>query len=164
VATVFRDAKGRSWEVVINVCTARRVKDLVGLDLFSRASPSPFDAMAADPVLLVNVLWAIVSKQAEARGVADEDFGAALVGDPISHATDALLQEFARFFPTGQRLLLERALADAKAMEQDAVSRFSKFATSSPASRASIPVRKPWRRCAAWLWRALVFRGGRRPA
>ena len=50
-------------------------------------------------------------EEAESKGVSDTDFGKAMAGDPIEHATQALLEELVGFFPNRtQRDVLGKVL------------------------------------------------------
>lgn len=99
--TAFSDNTGRAWEVVVTVATLKRVRSLAGVDLMDIADPDAnlIGRLAADPVLLVDSLFAVVKPQADARGVTDEEFGAALAGDAVADATDAMLEAVVDFFP-----------------------------------------------------------------
>src|SRR5690606_36486963 len=99
IMRTFKDSEGREWAIAINVATARRVKDLAGVDLLSASDGKLLHELADDPMLLANVLWAIVQPQAQSREVSDEQFGQALGGESIDKATTALLQELVDFFP-----------------------------------------------------------------
>jgi len=99
----FRDAEGREWQIAVNVATIKRVRDALDLDLLAAGDPDPTkDAivrLAGDPILLADTLFVLCREQAETRGVTDEQFGAALAGDPIDRATEALLAEIVDFTP-----------------------------------------------------------------
>lgn len=153
----FKDSEGREWAIAINVATARRVKDLAGVDLLSASDGKLLHELADDPMLLANVLWAIVQPQAQSRNVSDEQFGEALSGESIDKATTALLQELVDFFPAHRRgpmqaalgkltTMLDRSAAVAlervNAIDVEAIlATLGKPSTSLPESSASTPDR-----------------------
>lgn len=100
----FTDNDGREWVVSVNVAAVKRVRALTGVDLLGLLDPSSCVAeKLADPVTLCDVLFAVVSPDADKRGVASECFGAAMGGDAIDSATAALMAEVVDFFPSAQR-------------------------------------------------------------
>ena len=107
----FRDADGREWPVTVDVNAAKRVRNMVGVNLLD-ITGGLFDKLS-DPITLVDVLYAICKPVADERKVSDEDFGRCLLGDPIDSATEALLEELVDFFPSQRReylrTLLERS-------------------------------------------------------
>jgi len=66
----------------------------------------PFEQLALDPLLLVDVLWLICETQATERGVTSEVFGESL-GDRIDEAVVALEAAVVNFFPASKRSLLQ---------------------------------------------------------
>lgn len=116
----FKDNAGRSWVVSVNVDTIKRVRALVNVDLLTVLDGQLIERLAGDPVLLCDVLYAVLKPEADTQGVSDVDFGKALAGDAIEHATAALLEELADFFPQAKRRLLGKALSKLKAVEQAA--------------------------------------------
>jgi hypothetical protein len=95
----FRDNAGRTWAVSVDVAAIKRVRALAGFDLLSVMDGKAVDRLIADPVLLCDVLCAVCRPDAERLGVTDEDFGRAMAGDAIDHATQALLEELVSFCP-----------------------------------------------------------------
>jgi hypothetical protein len=95
----FRDNAGRTWAVSVDVAAIKRVRALAGFDLLSVVDGKAVDRLIADPVLLCDVLCAACRPEAERLGVTDEDFGRAMAGDAIDHATQALLEELVSFCP-----------------------------------------------------------------
>ena len=102
---IFKDTQGRSWSVTIDIGTAKRVRDVTGCDLLD-STGAVLDALSADTIQLVDVLWVIVMPQARQIGISDEQFGASLNGDVIEQATEALVQEMLDFCPTRKANLL----------------------------------------------------------
>ena len=95
----FRDNAGRTWTVSVDVAAIKRVRALAGFDLLSVIDGKGIDRLVLDPVLLCDVLCAACRPEAERLGVSDEDFGRAMAGDAIEHATRALMEELVSFCP-----------------------------------------------------------------
>jgi len=96
----FRDKIGRDWSVEVNVAAMRRVRGLVGVDLMEIVEGTLIERLIRDPCLLCDVLYAVCRPQAEAAGISDEDFGAAMAGDAIEDGTNAMLEELVDFCPS----------------------------------------------------------------
>ena len=110
----FTDNAGRTWTVAINVDALKRVRSLCDVDLMQIVGDGGklLDRLMADPVLLCDVVFAVCKEEAESKGISDADFGKAMAGDPIEHATQALLEELVGFFPNRtQRDVLGKVLA-----------------------------------------------------
>jgi hypothetical protein len=97
---VFKDNAGREWTVEINVAALKRVKSLAEVDLLGVLDGTLVERLIRDPVLLCDAVYAICKPQADEREVTDEDFGRAMAGDAIEHATGALLEELVSFCPS----------------------------------------------------------------
>lgn len=98
----FKDNGGREWTVEVNVAALKRVRGLVGVDLMQvvEGTGGLIERLIRDPVLLCDVVFAVCRTEAETRGVPDEEFGRAMAGDAIEHATAALLEELVSFCPS----------------------------------------------------------------
>lgn len=111
----FKDANGKSWQVVIDVSAMKRVRDLTGVNLYSLVDEQakPLGALLGNPVQLVDVLYVLCKEQADAANVSDETFGRSFNGDVLEAATDAFLEELFGFFPKRQRETLAKMKAKA---------------------------------------------------
>lgn len=98
----FKDNADRQWQVEVNVAALKRVRGLVGVDLMQaiEGSGGLIEKLVRDPVLLCDVVYALCKPEADGRGVSDEDFGRAMAGDAIEHATAAVLEELVGFCPS----------------------------------------------------------------
>jgi len=96
----FTDNADRSWTVQINVAAIKRVRDLTGVDLLEIVEGKLIERLIRDPILLCDIVYAVCKPQADPRNVTDEDFGKAMAGDAIEHATAALLEELVSFCPS----------------------------------------------------------------
>ena len=120
----FIDSQDRTWILSVTVNTIRRVRDLVGVDLMTlitgdaKGQPEQLEKLAADPVLLVDTLYAIIKPQADEAGVSDQQFGESLDGDVLDCAITALLEATIDFFPKGRQTALTKLLNQAKQVDQ----------------------------------------------
>jgi NAD-dependent oxidoreductase involved in siderophore biosynthesis len=117
----FKDNAGRTWTVGIDVAAIKRVRSLLDVDLMGAVEGKLLERLVSDPVLLCDVIYVVCKPEADAQNVSDEDFGRAMAGDAIEHATTALLEELVDFFPQGKRRVLHKALAKLQAVEARAV-------------------------------------------
>ena len=108
---VFTDNAGRVWTVAINVNAIKRVRALANVNLLEVIEGTLLERLIRDPVLLCDVAYAVCKPEADKVGVSDEEFGQAMAGDAIDHATKALLEELVGFSPSRQgRANLQRIL------------------------------------------------------
>lgn len=113
----FTDNAGRTWAVAINVATIKRVKDLLGLNLMEAVTGKLIERLEEDICQYVNVIYCVCKKEADEKGVTDEQFGEALAGDALEAATDAFLDELIDFFPQAKRLIFRKAFQKRKEAE-----------------------------------------------
>lgn len=113
----FLDTRGRTWIITINVDAIRRVRALLGVNLLDVVEGNLLERLVSDPILLCDILFALIRPEAEARQISDEDFGRALGGDALDQATNALLEELVDFFPSGKRVVLRKALEKLRTLE-----------------------------------------------
>lgn len=118
----FKDNKGRTWEISLNVLQMKRIRARLGVDLVNvitldkdgAVKVDLVDRIANDPCLLVDILWVLVEEQAKKANVSDAEFGEALAGDAISEATKVFLDELVDFFPAPRRLFLKKTVEVAR--------------------------------------------------
>jgi len=121
----FTDNNGRAWALIINVATLKRVRALCDVDLTKvveldeKGQPCTklLEQLSSDPVLLVDVLYAICKPECDRQNISDEDFGTAMAGDAIDHAASALLDEIVDFFPAAKRLTFQKVLTATRRFE-----------------------------------------------
>ena len=124
----FTDNKGRTWMLEVTVATIKRVRALCKVDLNSiveldknnKPSAELLERLSSDPVLLVDVLYAVCKPQADKLGITDEDFGESMAGDAIEHATTALLEEVIDFFPEAKRMVMQKILSASRKFSEAA--------------------------------------------
>jgi hypothetical protein len=118
----FRDDQGRPWQVALTVASALRVRDNVTVDVVDEESGErkamPFDMVDAANISqtfqvlrsqyakIGEILYALLTKQVEAKGLSKEDFLDGLRGDSLDAATKALEQELVDFFPQRLRKMI----------------------------------------------------------
>lgn len=95
----FTDNAGRTWTIAVNVDAIKRVRGLLQVDLLAVVEGKLIEQLIRDPVLLCDVIYAVCKPEADANNISDTDFGKAMAGDAIEHATKALLEELANFSP-----------------------------------------------------------------
>lgn len=133
----FTDNTGRTWTLSVTVGTIKRVRALCNVDLAgvisieSGAQPKVdlLERLGSDPVLLVDVLYAVCKPEADAKGVSDEEFGQAMSGDAIEMATTALLDEVIDFFPETKRKVFRKILDATRRFESRGKKPFRRFWT-----------------------------------
>jgi len=95
----FSDTADRQWRLELNVTALERIRAEADVDLLELVDGGPLlERLMRDPVLLCRVLYALCREQAEADGVAAEDFGRGLAGKVITDARTALVEEIVDFF------------------------------------------------------------------
>lgn len=130
----FTDSLGRAWTLVVNVATIKRVRALCGVDLNSvievedgKPSAKLLERLSGDPVLLVDVLYAVCKPECDRLGVSDEDFGSAMAGDSVDTATQALLDEVIDFFPEAKRRAFRKILSASRRFGEAAKRRLAEL-------------------------------------
>jgi hypothetical protein len=111
-ATTFADTSGDTWDLRLSVGQAIAVQTATGVDLV-RLTPDPakpgradqLGALVGDMKGLLEVLYAVVGTQAEAKGVESfGDFAGRFDLDTFARAGAAFLNAFAIFYlPPAQR-------------------------------------------------------------
>jgi hypothetical protein len=118
----FRDDQGRPWQVALTVASALRIRDNVTVDVVDEATGErkamPFDMVDAANISqtfqvlrsqyakIGEILYALLTKQVEAKSLTREDFLDGLRGDSLDAATKALEQELVDFFPQRLRKMI----------------------------------------------------------
>ena len=114
----FKDNKGRSWELDLNVYAIKRVKDLLKVDLLDLEDGRIFKLLLSEPITLCDTVYVLIKPEADEKGISDDDFGISMAGDAIEHATTALLEELTDFFPNpARRAVMRKTLKKMKGLE-----------------------------------------------
>jgi hypothetical protein len=108
----FKDANGRDWTVAVTIDSIKRVRALCGVDLLKVVEDGCklLRQLSDDAVLLVDVLYALCKPEADADGVSDAQFGAAMAGDAILDGFNAVVEDTTDFFPRARREQLRALL------------------------------------------------------
>lgn len=156
----FTDTAGRTWTLSLTIDAAKRVKGLLDVNLLELEAGDPplLTKIGTDVILLCDVIFALVKPQADANGVTDEQFAAALGGETILAAQTALYEELVGFFRglgrsdlakavDAQRRMIDLAVRkietriDKLDLEAAIETTLGESSTNSPESSASIPAR-----------------------
>lgn len=121
----FKDNKDRLWNVHLDIAAAKRIVGVTGEDILTlidedqEPKQSLLYRLQHQPILLCDMIFAICQPQADAQGITQDDFGGAMRGDAIDHATHAMLEEVADFTPNPR----DRARAKAVLTANDTANR-----------------------------------------
>lgn len=99
----FVDGRGESWELRGTFLSYSRVRDRTGIDLTDIASEeqSCLKRFAADQFAVLEVIWVMVSEQAEKRSVSKDEFLDRFTEQTLSDAIRALVSEMLFFSQKG---------------------------------------------------------------
>lgn len=92
----YTDSTGMTWPLAVDLPAAKRVRDLVGVNLLTLRVDHLL-AELADPIRLCEVLWAIAKPEADAAGVDQDAFLRRMAVD-LAPITCGLLEDLADFF------------------------------------------------------------------
>lgn len=137
---MYRDAKGRDWELVVTVSTLERCRDAGGYDPLRLVHDGEMHRLVLDPVLLASLAWHCVEAEAKTRGVGRQEFVDAVRGDAIDALLDAWVDAFASFFPSRKAAVIRLAASETRAAYSRAMGEHDgsgSGSTSSPALQAS---------------------------
>ena len=112
---MYRDAKGRDWELAVNVSTLERCRDAGGYDPMRLVHEGEMHRLVLDPVLLASLAWHAVEIEAKTRGIERADFVDAVQGDAIERLLDAWIEAFASFFPSRKAAVIRLAATETRA-------------------------------------------------
>ena len=119
----FVDKNGKSWDIELNIGTARKIKSRCNLDIENiitvdkQNNPqdvSALERLAMDSILLFDVIFVLCENQIKADGITEEDFAELFNGEVIEAATDALVEEIINFSRPAKRKVLTRLWAIGK--------------------------------------------------
>jgi hypothetical protein len=98
----FKDSENREWVLSINLATAEALEK-IEFHIESALDGSLFKELG-DHRFLFKALWVLVEPQAQKKEVTREQFAAAIAGDVLRLASDAMVGAITDFFPhPGQR-------------------------------------------------------------
>lgn len=117
----FKDDEGRPWRLALTVAAALRVKDMVTIDqeqedgsrrsvpfdlVDSGSIPQTFQVLRTQFAKIGEVLYAMLVKQVEEKGLTKEQFLEGLRGDALDAGVKALEAELVDFFPQRLRKMI----------------------------------------------------------
>jgi hypothetical protein len=112
----FKDNKGRCWDIELTIGAAKRVLELLKIDLLQPETGDPplLQRIGSDEILLVDTVFVLIKPQADIQAIKDEDFGAALDGRAALDMQKAFYDELIDFFRSRGRTDRETAAVKQK--------------------------------------------------
>ena len=98
----FRDRKGSFWAIEFDGPLIGRIRQRWKEVDFGRRPHDALQALADDPVLFDEVLYAICEREAQSANVSREEFARRVTGQAVDDATEALLEALEDFSPPRQ--------------------------------------------------------------
>lgn len=109
--TEFFDSAKKSWAVNITLGSAKRVLEKTGIDLLNpisfieldeKGNPLKFTSTASrllsDDILIGDIVVALIQRQANDRGLSEDDLRELFDGETLKNAQAAFLKEYHNFF------------------------------------------------------------------
>lgn len=121
----FKDAKDRSWEIIIDPYTIEKVRGRLGTNLYDLGKA--IEELFSDPPKFVNALYLLCGDQTEGK-VSDRDFCKHLDGDALDRARDAFIEEMVFFCPKAAKETLRKAVELQKSLALKTVAKLSERA------------------------------------
>lgn len=112
----FKDNKKREWILVISIPAAKRIKEMLGVDILD--IDEGLKQLSSDPILLCDVLFILIEAQADKKGVTDEDFGGALAGEGLQDACESFIEALINFSPPKRAKILRAMQETAENLEE----------------------------------------------
>jgi hypothetical protein len=124
---IFKDSKGRTHQVTINVASVRTVRDHKKLDLWRAfdGQGEVLQQLLADPITFVEVVYLLTGGKSGDEA-AEADFCRGIDGDTLDRLTTAFQEELLDFFPPPRRAILKRMLGKARELTTAAESQASR--------------------------------------
>jgi hypothetical protein len=96
----FTDNAGRVWTLSLTIDCAKRVRDLLNINLLEPEAGEPplLTKLGTDEILLCDVLFVMVKPQADSLNITSEQFGQALGATAVLAAQNAFYDELVDFF------------------------------------------------------------------
>ncbi|AQT67949.1 hypothetical protein STSP2_01101 [Anaerohalosphaera lusitana] len=116
----FTDSSDRTWSINLNIDSAKRVRDLLGVNLLEPENGDPplLTRLGTDEILLCDVIYCLCKPQADQLNVSDQQFGQSMGGETILAAQKAFYEELIDFFQKrGRRDRAKAVAAQAKVIE-----------------------------------------------
>jgi hypothetical protein len=95
----FTDSSGRSWSITINYKTCKMVHEATRVNLLDlRNIDETLGRLRFDHLLIADIVIALCSQECRARDLHIDVLAAALDGEVLSKASDAILEGLGNFF------------------------------------------------------------------
>ncbi|HBG25663.1 MAG TPA: hypothetical protein DDX75_01050 [Phycisphaerales bacterium] len=114
----FTDNAGRTWTLSLTIDSAKRVRDLLGINLLEPEAGDPplITRLGTDEFLLCDVLYCLIKPQADSLNITSEQFGQSIGGDVILAAQTVFYDELIDFFQKRGRTDRAKAAATQQKM------------------------------------------------
>lgn len=99
----FVDTQNRTWQVVLNIGAAMRVRDALAVDVLQPELDNVSRRVQVDDLLTAQIVGAILRPALDAADVSLDAFYGALEGAALAGARKALIEELKDFFRGGGR-------------------------------------------------------------
>ena len=121
----FTDNAGRTWTLSLTIDSAKRVRDLLGINLLEPEAGDPplITRLGTDEFLLCDVLYCLIKPQADSLNITSEQFGQSIGGDVILAAQTVFYDELIDFFQKRGRTDRAKAAATQQKMIDIAIAR-----------------------------------------
>lgn len=121
----FKDALDRTWNISINLGTAKRLRDRLQIDLLQPelGDPPLLTRLGTDEILLGEVLCELLAGQFETNKTDADDVMAAFDGQTLLSAQEAFYEDLVDFFRGRGRTDRARAIAKQNEMIAAAIVR-----------------------------------------
>ena len=96
----FIDTQGRTWSMTLNLGSAMKIRDRLGIDLLQPelGDPPLLTRLGTDEILLGEVVCILLESQFEVHKVTADDVYTAFDGKTLQAAQEAFYQEMIHFF------------------------------------------------------------------
>lgn len=124
---IFTDATGESWTIEISVDEIRQLRKEINVDLLSLLDDHGLllRKLAADPILLVDVISILCTDQIKRRQLDERAFAKRLVGYGLEAALDCLIEAIANFTPPRQGAVIRQMWQKTTDLNQRAMDRLT---------------------------------------
>jgi hypothetical protein len=136
----FTDTQQRNWEIHITPPDVMRIRREVdpGFLIEDGTQQHTYLRMCGDPALLIFVLFALAQKQREERGISDDDFFSAAVGDALTSGLNAIAEAMMAFVGPTERDRLAKIIATKKQLDDAILARIDSITADGKLGKAII--------------------------
>lgn len=138
----FKDTAGDEWAVRLTAAALGRLRTDAGVSLVAATFAEQVGKLYdEEPDRFGRCLWVLCRKQAEAGGLAEDDFADRLDGPTVQAALSAVFDALADFYlsPAAATAMKARVAATTAELTASVLARLNSSATTPPGSVASGP-------------------------